>query len=68
MLQLAKNPILSARSKHIDIVYHFVRERVASDDVSFTYIPTDKMLADIFTKCLPKIKHEKMRSALGLRS
>jgi hypothetical protein len=68
MLQLAKNPILSARSKHIDIVYHFVRERVASGDVSFTYIPTDKMLADIFTKCLPKIKHEKMRSALGLRS
>jgi transposase InsO family protein len=65
-LQLIKNPILSHQSKHIDIACHFLRERAARGEVSFSYVPTDKMLADVFTKALPKNKHEECCRGMGV--
>ena len=55
-LELLKNPVSSMRSKHIDVVYYFARERVARRDVEFSYIRTDDMLADMFTKAVPGSK------------
>ncbi|CAH9134340.1 unnamed protein product [Cuscuta epithymum] len=49
---LTANPVQHARSKHIQIDYHFVRERVAHGDLVVKYIPTQLQLADIFTKSL----------------
>ncbi|CAH9079866.1 unnamed protein product [Cuscuta europaea] len=49
---LTTNPIQHARSKHIQINYHFVRERVADGDLVVKYVPTRLQLADIFTKSL----------------
>ncbi|CAH9090144.1 unnamed protein product [Cuscuta epithymum] len=49
---LSTNPIQHARSKHISIDYHFVRERVSHGDLVVRYVPTQFQLADIFTKCL----------------
>ncbi|CAH9139392.1 unnamed protein product [Cuscuta epithymum] len=49
---LTANPVQHARSKHIQIDYHFVRERVAHGDLVVKYIPTQLQLADIFIKSL----------------
>ncbi|KAI0991612.1 hypothetical protein K3495_g16575 [Podosphaera aphanis] len=46
----------SARTKHIDVAYHYTRECITNGDIELEYIPTDKMLADILTKPLPNPK------------
>ena len=51
---LAKNPLYHKRSKHIDIKFHWIREKVLGDNivVILEHISTDRMDADIFTKAL----------------
>lgn len=55
-IALARNPVNRQRCKHIDIKYHFIREVINSGRVSLEYCPTDKMLADVMTKPVSKVK------------
>ena len=55
-IKLATADNYHARTKHIDIRYHFVRQVVASGGISIVYCPTDDMTADILTKALPSWK------------
>ena len=66
-LQLAKNPFFHTRTKHIEVHYHFVHERVLSGEVELTYVPTDRQNTDIFTKPLGLNKLRQFSIALGLR-
>jgi hypothetical protein len=54
------------RSKHIEIIYHFIRDRVLKGVVKLQYIPIDEQLADIFTKPLVKGKFVFFRDKLGV--
>ncbi|KAJ0860826.1 putative RNA-directed DNA polymerase [Helianthus annuus] len=65
-LFLTQNPISHKRAKHIDIDYHFVRELVAAGHLHTKFISTDKQVADIFTKSLPKPLFERFRTMLRL--
>jgi ribonuclease HI len=66
-IKLLKNPISSMRSKHIDVMHHFARERIQRGEVTVQYISTEKMVADIMTKALQKNKHETCCSSMGLK-
>ena len=65
-ISVANNPIIHARTKHIDIRYHFVREKVEDGTIQLKYCPTDEMIADILTKPLPTQRFVKLRELMGV--
>ena len=65
-IALAKNPKHHLRTKHIDVQYHFIREKVEEEVIKLRYCPTQEMVADVLTKALARDKHEAMRSAMRL--
>ena len=65
-IALAQNPIPHSRAKHIDIHFHFIRERIERNEIKLQYISTHQMVANILTKALPHEAFEKFREALGV--
>lgn len=65
-IEIAKNQRLHSRTKHIDITFHFIRERISSNEIKVMYCESESMLADIMTKGLSKIRFEKLRYMLGV--
>ncbi|SGZ10684.1 BQ5605_C102g13150 [Microbotryum silenes-dioicae] len=66
-IALTQNPVFHARTKHLRMLEHFVREHVRNGEISVTYIPTHDMVADIFTKPLPRVVFQRHCDAIGLR-
>ena len=50
---LASNPVYHARTKHIELDIHFVRDRVLSQQLDIRYVDSAYQIADLFTKPLP---------------
>ena len=63
---LSNSSAISARSKHIDIRHHFLRDHVQAGSFTTTWVPTEDMPADIFTKPLPLVHFARHRDVLGL--
>ncbi|KAI5312565.1 hypothetical protein L3X38_041738 [Prunus dulcis] len=70
-LALSSNPVYHSRIKHLDIDFHFVREKVQRKDLIVQYIPTEEQIADVFTKglhspiFLQHCLHLRLRSSAG---
>jgi regulator of sigma D len=56
-IQLAKNPVFYARTKHIEVHYHFIKDKVLAGEIDLIYVSTEDQVADIFTKVLGAEKH-----------
>ena len=65
-VRLSKDSTFHGRTKHIDVHFHFIRQTVSQGHISLLYCPTDDMIADTFTKPLPRFKFEKFRRLLGI--
>ncbi|KAF5374058.1 hypothetical protein D9757_010721 [Collybiopsis confluens] len=65
-IAFAQNSGFHARSKHIDIRHHFIRENITSNKVSIHYCATEENIADILTKGLDRNKHEHFLELLGM--
>ncbi|GJS66285.1 retrovirus-related pol polyprotein from transposon TNT 1-94 [Tanacetum coccineum] len=57
-----------ALSKHIDIIYHFIKEQVENGVVELYFLRIEYQLADIFTKALGRERLEFLINKLGMRS
>ena len=66
-LKLADNEGMSVQTKHIDIKHHHLRDLVQHNVIKLEYCETNRMIADILTKPLPKPKLEELRAMIGIR-
>ena len=65
-ISLSANPMVTRRTKHIDVQHHVVRERVKRKEVTLSYVPTGLMVADVLTKAVGVAKVQSCRSMMGL--
>ena len=65
-IALAKDNKFHARTKHIDVRYHFIHEAVEDGKVAVQYIPTRDNVSEIFTKLLAKAKFRELTELLRL--
>ena len=67
-LCLAKNPMFHARTKHIDVRYHFIRQSLEDGLITLVKIPTKDNPADALTKSLARSSHEHCLRLIGVES
>ena len=66
-VQYAHNNKSSGATKHIDIKYYIVKDKVWDHVISLEHISTEKMLADMLTKRLPPNVFREHVTGMGLR-
>lgn len=63
---LSANPMFHKRTKHFEVDYHYVRERVAMKKLEVRHIPASLQIADVFTESLGHEPFFKLCSKLGV--
>ncbi|GJW15536.1 indole-3-acetic acid-amido synthetase GH3.17, partial [Tanacetum coccineum] len=65
-IRLAENPVFHARTKHVEVHYHFIREKVLQGEISLKHVGTDGQVADLFTKGMNGNKLKNFSHQLGM--
>nr|GFC15780.1 retrovirus-related Pol polyprotein from transposon TNT 1-94 [Tanacetum cinerariifolium] len=66
-IAISCNPVQHSRTKHIDVRYHFIKEKVEKGIVELFFIGTEYQLADLFTKALSEDRFKYLVRRLGMR-
>ncbi|KAL0402265.1 UNVERIFIED_CONTAM: Retrovirus-related Pol polyprotein from transposon RE1 [Sesamum latifolium] len=61
VIRLAENPVFHAKTKHVEVHYHFIREKVLQEEIKLKHVGTKRQVADLFTKGLDGNKFEIFR-------
>eukprot|EP00899_Mesostigma_viride_P011107 jgi/Mesvir1/19999/Mv25399-RA.1 len=61
---LARDPVHPKRTKHIDVRFHFIREKVEGGLIAMKHCPGEDMLADLLTKALSRARFTALRGKL----
>jgi len=67
-LDISENPTKYRQAKHIDVRYHAIRHYIHDHKIEVDYIPSEYQPADLFTKALGPMKHERFCHMIGLRN
>jgi len=63
---LVNNPVYCARTKHIEVHYHFIREKVLAKEIDLIHVSTENQVVDIFIKVLSIDKLKRFRQMFGV--
>ncbi len=63
---LANNSVYHAKTKHIEMHYHFIREKILARKINLIYVSIEDQVANIFTKALSIDKLKRFRKMLGV--
>lgn len=64
----AKDHLVTSRTKHFQVKFHFLREQVEEGNIIVSFVPGDKNVADILTKPLNKKRFLQLKQRLGVAS
>jgi hypothetical protein len=65
-IKLTNNPVQHARTKHIDVCHHFIRDHQEKGDICIESVGAEDQFADIFTKPLDEKRFCKLRNELNI--
>nr|GFB40668.1 retrovirus-related Pol polyprotein from transposon TNT 1-94 [Tanacetum cinerariifolium] len=65
-IAISRNPVQHSRTKHIDVRYHFIKEKVKKGIVELFFVGTEYQLADLFTKALHVGRFKYLIRRLGM--
>nr|GEW53308.1 retrovirus-related Pol polyprotein from transposon TNT 1-94 [Tanacetum cinerariifolium] len=66
-IAISCNPVQHSRTKHIDVRYYFIKEKVEKGIAELFFVRTEYQLADLFTKALPVERFQYLVKRLGMR-
>nr|GFC16264.1 retrovirus-related Pol polyprotein from transposon TNT 1-94 [Tanacetum cinerariifolium] len=66
-IAISCNLVQHSRTKHVDVRYHFIKEKVEKGIVELFFVETEYQLADLFTKALPEERFKYLVRRLGMR-